>query len=271
MRLNKLCNIEDWNDPAFVATVRRFDQCYLQALPDYPAGREHRKQWEFAHVLNGLDQLNVLHPDGMVLSVAGGYEHPAYDLTNRVRWVFLTDMYGETPFSGGESPARVLSQPDSFAQFPYNRNRLVVQFMNALDLRFEENTFDAVFCLSSIEHFGGMPAARTALAEMHRVVKPGGVVAITTESVVDGGPDFEEGNLILFGRESVTALFGSFPGLALVEPIDFSISPATMKSRISFTQALEDARLNRPRYPHIVLDLSGRSFTSIAIFLRKVS
>jgi len=64
----------------------------------------------------------------------------------------------------------------------------VVQHMNALDLRFEPETFDAVFCLSSIEHFGGEAAARHALAEMHRVAKPGGVVAITTECIIKRRP-----------------------------------------------------------------------------------
>ncbi|MGA2183524.1 MAG: class I SAM-dependent methyltransferase [Bryobacteraceae bacterium] len=269
MRLNKLCNVEDWCDPVFLATVRRIEPHYTQATPQYPTGHEHRKHWEYAHVLNGLDKLGVIRPESIVLSVAGGHEVPAFELTNRVRWVFLTDLYGQTGFSGNEAPTTVLTNPDSLAPLPYNRNRLVVQHMDALDLRFEADTFDAVFCLSSIEHFGGVLGARKALREIHRVVRPGGVVALTTECMVDASPDYEEPGLILFSQASVEELAHSAPGLELVEPIDFSLSEETRKTSMSFLEALEDARLQRGHWPHIVLELAGRSFTSLALFLRK--
>lgn len=272
MRFNKFCEIEDWGDPAFRAAVRGLSPNYVKAVPEYPSGREHRKHWEYAHVLNGLEELGVIHPEAMVLSVAGGHEEPAFELTNRVRWVFLTDLYGQTGFSRTESQFTVLTNPDSFATAPYNRNRLVVQHMNALDLRFEADTFDAVFCLSSIEHFGGMLPARNALAEMYRVLKPGGVVALTTEVIINGDPDFEQDDLILFSQASVLRLVRSVPGLELVERVDFSLSSETMKSKYSLVQALEDARQNREvKCPHIVLELRGRLYTSLALFLRKMA
>ena len=88
MRLNKLCDIEDWQDPDFRATVRRIHPNFVHSMPGYPAGREHRKHWEYAHLLNGLDRLGAIHPEALVLSVAGGFERPAFDLTNRVRSVY---------------------------------------------------------------------------------------------------------------------------------------------------------------------------------------
>ncbi|MGO9094329.1 MAG: methyltransferase domain-containing protein [Bryobacteraceae bacterium] len=270
MRLNKLCNIEDWQDADLRATVRRLLPGLVQAMPEYPTGQEHRKHWEFAHVLNGLERLGAIHPEAMVLSVAGGHEQPAFDLTNRVRWVFLTDLYGQTQFRNEEAEPAVLTSPDSFAGLPYNRNRLVVQHMNALDLRFEPETFDAVFCLSSIEHFGGEAAARHALAGMHRVAKPGGVVAITTECIINDDPDFEIPDLLFFSQKSLQRLAESTPGLELVEPIDFAASEETRKSSQSLVQAIADAQSHRAaKYPHVVLECKGRLFTSVAMFFRK--
>jgi SAM-dependent methyltransferase len=270
MRLNKLCNIEDWRDADFRATLRRLLPGLAQAMPAYPTGQEHRKHWEYAHVLNGLDRLGAIHPEAMVLSVAGGHEEPAFYLTNRVRWVFLTDMYGQTGFRNDEASSSMLTSPDSFAGLPYNRNRLVVQHMNALDLRFEPETFDAVFCLSSIEHFGGEAAAQHALAEMHRATKPNGVVAITTECLIDDGPDFEAPGLLFFSQKSLQHLAQSVPGLELVEPIDFLLSEETRKSRQSLPQAISDVQNHGiEKYPHIVLECEGRLFTSVALFFRK--
>lgn len=270
MRLNKLCNIEDWQDADFRATVRRLMPSMVHAMPAYPTGGEHRKHWEYAHVLNGLDRLGAIHPEAMVLSVAGGHEEPAFDLTNRVRWVFLTDMYGQTAFRDGEAASAVLTSPDSFAGLPYNRNRLVVEHMNALDLRFEAETFDVVLCLSSIEHFGGEAQARRALAEMHRATKPGGVVAITTECLIDGGQDFEIPDVLFFSPESLQRLAESVPGLELVEPIDFQVGEATWKTRQPLGEAISNARNQLPvECPHVVVECQGRLYTSAALFFRK--
>jgi len=270
MKLNKLCNIEDWQDADCRATMRRLLPGFVHAMPEFPTGQEHRKHWEYAHVSNGLERLGAIHPGAMVLSVAGGHERLAFDLTNRVRWVFLTDMYGQTGFSDNEAASAVLTNPDSFAGLPYNRNRLVVQHMNALDLRFEPETFDAIFCLSSIEHFGGHTAAQHALAEMHRAAKPGGVVAITTECLIDGAPDLEAPGLLLFSQKSLQRLAESVPGLDLVEPIDFLLSEETRESGQPLAQAIADARDRAfTKYPHIVLECEGRLYTSVALFFRK--
>ena len=96
--LNKLCELEDWRVPARVAAMRRALPYFLDISPDYPAGMEHRKHWEFAQLLVGLEQLGALNPDGLVLSVGAGHEEPVYELTNRVRWVFATDIYGQGRF-----------------------------------------------------------------------------------------------------------------------------------------------------------------------------
>jgi SAM-dependent methyltransferase len=269
MPLCKLCELEDWRDPRRVAAIRG---ClpYLSAVAaSFPRGMEHRKHWEFAQLLAGIEELAALREDGLVLSVGAGHEEPVYELTNRARWVFATDVYGGGRFRSLEGDGRMLVNPDRFARLPYRRGRLVVQWMDGLDLRHEDGTFDVAFSLSSIEHFGGLHAARQALREMARVVRPGGSVAVATECVVNGVAGHRGRGLALFTPAEITELAGSSPDLELVEPIDFGISPATMAKVKPLSEALLEARRGVTDYPAIVFEHRLRQFTSVFLFLRK--
>ncbi len=269
MQLNKVCNLEDWADDRRSETMRRILPYFLPDHPDFPVGMEHRKHWEFAQVLLGLEQLGALGPESLVCSVAAGHEEVAYELTNHARWVFASDIYGSGPFTEWESDGTMLRDPDAFARCPYNRRRLVVQYMDALDLRFEDGTFDAVYSLSSIEHFGGGDGVRRALAEQCRVTKPGGVVAFTTEVIVNGADRYDEGHLLLSTPAEIEALCRDLPGLRPVEPIDFSISGPTMVRVKPLAEAIDDARRGVADYPHVVVEHEGRQFTSVAVFLER--
>jgi SAM-dependent methyltransferase len=268
-RLNRLCNLHDWQDSQLVATIQRLLPHFVRAYPEFPKSQEHRKHWEYAHVVAGLEQLGAVRPDSWLLSVAGGHEEPAYELTNHVRWMFLVDIYGVGGFKGVEAQETVLTNPDTFATVPYNRNRLVVQYMNALDLRFEEATFDGVFCLSSLEHFGGFDGAAAGLREMHRVLKPGGIAAITTECIVNGQPALDLPGLMLFTPSLIGNLTQAVHGLEPVEPVDFSISQESLGTAYPLERAMEDAKRFHTEYPHVVVELQGRYFTSVALFFRK--
>jgi SAM-dependent methyltransferase len=259
MRLNKLCNLRDWATPQY------------GSMPDwYPRepGTEHRKHWEFAWAVSGLHELGVLGPDSMVLGVGAGHEWPLYQLTNVARWVFATDIYGDAGTfsnSGHESDAAMLFDPDRFAVGTYNRRRLVVQHMNGADIRYEEGSFDAVFSLSSIEHFG--EAKELALSEMARVLKPGGVLILTTECIINGADHLTLSNMELFTPAEIGRLVP--PGCRLVEPIDWTVDDETRATLIHWDDLVCAMREGRYVTPHIVLELCGREFTSIAMFMRK--
>lgn len=60
----------------------------------------------------------------------------------------------------------------------------------------------------------------------------------------------------------------SIPGLALVEPIDFSVSPRTRSTVLSLSDAVANSYNQEPDYPHIILEHQGRLFTSVSVFLR---
>jgi SAM-dependent methyltransferase len=67
--------------------------------------------------------------------------------------------------------------------------RLEVQ--DATALRFEDDTFDHCICISVLEHVGLGPD-EVALGEMWRVLKPGGVLHLTTEVAAEPGDVYIE-------------------------------------------------------------------------------
>jgi SAM-dependent methyltransferase len=269
MTLNKVCDLDDWQDAELRSAMRVLEPYMLPGFPDYPAGREHRKSWEYAQLMTGLRKLGALRPDAIVLGVAAGHENPLYELTNHVRWVFATDIYGAGNFTGNESEVQMLRNPDRYAPGPWNRNRLVVQYMDARDLRFEADTFDVVFSLSSIEHFGGVEGTKKGMLEMQRVLKPGGIMMITTECIVNGAEHMSTADFELFTPETLSALLAAAPSMKLVEPPVFAVGQSTLRCAIPLEKAVRDGLAGHVDYPHIVLHYGGRQFTSISLFLKK--
>jgi hypothetical protein len=271
VQVNKICNLEDWALDDRRDTIRRVLPYFLEQSAAFPDGMEHRKHWEFAQLLDGIEYLGAVTPDSMVLAVAAGQEEVVYDLTNRVRWVFATDIYGSGDFVGWSADATILRDPDSAARCPWNRRRLVTQYMDALDLRYEDETFDVVYSLSSIEHFGGPEGAVASLEEQRRVTKMGGVVMFTTEVLVDGSEPLVDANLTLFSPEQLTALCEDMRGLDLVEPIDFSLSERTRAKVKPLQEAEDEAARGFTDYPHVIVDHRGHQYTSVSVFLRRTA
>ena len=88
--------------------------------------------------------------------------------------------------------------------------------MDARKLEFEDNSFDIVFSLSSIEHFGGHSGSQKSMEEIARVLKPGGITAIVTECILN-----EKGHPEYFTPLELETFLIKPSGLELVEPIKF--------------------------------------------------
>jgi SAM-dependent methyltransferase len=143
--------------------------------------------------------------------------------------------------------------------------------MDGRDLLYEDGTFDAVFCASSIEHFGGLGEAQRAIREMERVAKPGGVVAVTTECIVNGKAGLSSPGLELFTPEAILELAGAAEHCAYADgmPPEFTPSAATMGTTYPLASAFADIKTGTVRFPHVVLEHEGREFTSVSIALKK--
>jgi len=194
---------------------------YLEEL--HEPVRIHRKAWEFGKCLAGLHRLGAIRPDSVGLSVGAGAERPLFYLASNVNRIVASDLYVDQAGSWGWG-GEFMENPAPHAPFPYREDGLVVRNTSGLDLEFAAETFDFVYSLSSIEHFGGHRAARQAMREMARVVKPGGIVCIVTELQLS-----RRGASDLFTYPQLEEYIIRGSDLQLIEPkIDLRISESLL-------------------------------------------
>jgi SAM-dependent methyltransferase len=247
--LNKLCCLKDSRNPLW-----RKGFADLLFPPD--ENIFHRKVWEFCQTIYGLRKLKRLSPEAVALGIGCGHEELMYFLANRVKVVYATDLY-EGAYLGGESAADVLAHPDKYAPFRYREDHLKVLRMDAGNLDFEDATFDIIFSLSSLEHFGKRKCQLVALKEMRRVLKPGGVVALTTELILNRlgrrRDYFRLETLLNIIRES---------GLILDKPLDLRVEHEYANLPLALPIELY-------RTPHVILRNFNTIYTSLSLFLKK--
>jgi SAM-dependent methyltransferase len=80
--------------------------------------------------------------------------------------------------------------------------KLDLDVQDASNMPYAGDTFDAIVCLSVLEHIGSGKDA-TALAEMWRVLKPGGVLHLTTDVAGDARDVFVGGKI--YGEASTSS------------------------------------------------------------------
>jgi SAM-dependent methyltransferase len=179
-----------------------------------------------------------------------------YYLANRCGVVVATDLY-EGGFVSLEAEPDFLRDQEQYARFAYRKEPLRVMRADGRCLPFEDATFDVVLSLSSVEHFGGHHAASGAMQEMARVLKPGGVVCVATEWIIEGGDHFE-----FFTPERFYECIVTESGLELIEPVDETPPPR------QYTDDPVFADVDPYRLPHLVLGEGALRWTSVVAFLR---
>jgi SAM-dependent methyltransferase len=251
-QLCELANPAKWDNPEWLDILRS-----LGLSADKLS--MHRKPYELTQLIFGCRRLGALREDSQILSVGAGHELVLFWLANHVDRVVATDMYEGVwqDVQGREGDPDVIRQPEDYAPFPYRRDHLTFMKMDGRRLAFRDGTFDVVYSLSSIEHFGGIAGATDTLREMARVLKPGGVLALATEYVLQGPPHDETFQPHEFAR------LVDQPGLRLVEPLDDRVYHR-------YEYAAIDLYKNPYQAPHMVVRFNETVFTTAMVFLRRV-
>lgn len=243
--LCKLSDLPEFDHPEWT------DVAAALGLPTTGSARLTKKYWEYTHVVYGLKQLGCLQPAARALSVGSGFEIPFFYIANQVEHAAGIDL-----FEGVTDLPAAAEHTERYVAFPVRLGCFTLQRMNARQLEFPDNSFDIVFSLSSIEHFGGSRAAAQAMHEVGRVLKPGGVAAIATELILNGVRD---PNFFLPEQFAESVIRPS--GLSVIGDIDFSISADLLDT----APQVGETR----RQPYIAVYGGRALFTSIMVFLRK--
>ncbi|MFN2607044.1 MAG: class I SAM-dependent methyltransferase [Acidimicrobiales bacterium] len=282
---NKACELEDFADPELADVIREVCAYKTDAFgPDFPAGGEHRKDWEVAMAVRALRAWGAVHQGADILGVAAGAEDTAFHLTTSVARVFVTDRYLDPGPWRPLAPLSMLVDPAEAAPAPFAPDRLVAQHMDARRLRYPDESFDGVFSSGSIEHFGSLEAVAAAAYEMGRVLKPGGVLALSTELWL-GGPRGRgwSNRTLLFSADDLERYIVAASGLEPVDELAVSASAPTLATVQDLGTALAEhaavvgGALGRKNpkgwtawtFPHLALRQEGYVFGSVHLTLRK--
>ena len=273
----KLCDVRDFADP-------RVQERIDDIVPGLePRERLHRKNWEYALLTLFLEDAGLLAEETRILSVGAGHEAVLFWLANRVAKVVATDIYGEGIFSGLEADRTMLNDPASFSPYAYRESHLEVRHMDAKHLEFEDGSFDAVFSLSSIEHFGSWADIRRSAAEMGRVLRPGGAVFLVTEcflgrSLLSARPVQEIGSKVfwpirIFTPRTLQSELVEASGLELVQALDTD-PPDTGGNVVELHGGGSITSTSGADYPHIAVriqrfGLRTQKWTSVALAMSK--
>jgi SAM-dependent methyltransferase len=118
-----------------------------------------------AHILEELTMLGVDPKAPLKALCAGcGIGFVPYILARHTAWTYI----------GGELDEECINR------HPWVRQRLRIVRLDATAMPFPDDTFDLVVCNHVIEH---VPAWETLAQELHRVVRPGGLVYVATPNI----------------------------------------------------------------------------------------
>jgi SAM-dependent methyltransferase len=267
IRLNGLTDPTAWENPEWLAlhvelSTYSVDPHCFSATKEFA----YRKGWELTQALYGAGRLGAIGRQAQALGVGVGREPVLFYLADRVRQVVGTDLYGIAGWSepGHEADPRFLSETSRYCPRPYDASRLRLEIMDGTDLAFDDESFDFVWSLSSIEHFGGHEAARRSVREMGRVTRPGGIVCVATEYVITpGAADHPE----YFTRDTFEEyVLGATPLLSPVEPMNYDLPP--LEYLIDPIMVHLDRDVHRIRH-HIILNDGTYQWTSALVFFRR--
>jgi SAM-dependent methyltransferase len=273
----KLCDVRDFDDPELRARIDDISPGVE------PPTHLHRKHWEFAMLTLFLEDSGLLREDARVLSVGAGHETVLFWLANRVAKVVATDIYGEGSFGEREADRTMLTDPASFSPYPYRESHLEVRHMDARELEFPDDSFDAVFTLSSIEHFGSWADIRRSASEIGRVLRPGGSAYIATECFLGRsafGPRAAQGargslggTIRIFTPRTLMSEIVGPSGLDLVQPLD-TTAPETSANVIELDRGGGITSTTGADYPHIAVRVKRRGihsqrWTSVGLAMSK--
>ncbi|MGB3339065.1 MAG: class I SAM-dependent methyltransferase, partial [Devosia sp.] len=128
-----------------------------------------------------------------------------------------------------QSPGMVKEATDRCAALPFTSVK--GETANASDMPFADQTFDVVIAMHMLYH---LPDQRGAIAEMHRVLKPGGTLAVTTNGVANLAELYELTTLL--GSDPVdpaAVAFGYDKATQLIEQqfgnVRHAVHPATLQ------------------------------------------
>jgi SAM-dependent methyltransferase len=265
LRLSKVAHIDDFQTPEFVNIVEKYQIGGCSTFPSNVPSFFNRKTWEVVMAIYSFKKFGLLQGDQEFLGIGAAKEETISILSNHSRRVFATDIYLDQQTWDGWHSGELLIDARNHMGPSYNHRRVVWQHVDGRELPYEDNSFDGIFSCSSIEHFGNEHEIRRSLEEACRVLKPGGVAAISSEFKISGEGD-GWANVQLFDTERLQRVWLDGIGWEAQEFLDEALDKTEY---IDFERSIYDSEYQQNAHPHIKLDNGHYRWTSVHLTLIK--
>jgi len=254
--LQKPCDALDWADPDFARILAE----ELQRPPAF-----QRKQWEWVMIYRALEAAGALRPDARGIVFGAGREPLIFALARRVGHLLVTDLYDEaSPWATARS-----ADPKGFlmeaAHLEVDPARLDVARMDMTAIDYAGPPLDFAYSACSFEHIGrGEEDFVAHLAQVRRILKPGGLYVLTTEMC--WGPTAPVPHCFFFGIDDLLGIVAR-SGLSAAPVFDARLRQVPLNAPAADIGELgvNEAALGRT---FVTPWRGGRVFTSAMLVLR---
>lgn len=229
----------------------------------------HRKQWEFAYIIQALWERDLLKPGSRGLGFGVGREALSALFAHYGCEIVGTDMAQQSAHEAGwtrslEHAAGLegLRRPDICDDETFSRNvSFRVCDMNAIDEDLEG--FDFCWSACAFEHLGSIDQGLDFVENSLATLKPGGWAIHTTELNLSSNSDtIDNESTVLFRRRDFETLGRRLAARGhVVAPLDFTPGDRPM-----------DQFIDVPPYhsePSLVIALKGYATTSFGLIIQK--
>jgi SAM-dependent methyltransferase len=183
--------IESGTDPKFKQNYEAYmlRKCEKDKLPN-PHNAKHGifhnyRPWEYEKVQNYAN----FKIDDVVLDTGAMHTYFCIFLSQFIKKIYVTDNFywANRDYMKKEN----LFSPEKWIEYIEEKGEGKIKGENAdlMNLQYQDNTFDKVFCISTIEH---VLDDFQAIKELSRVLKKGGKLILTTEFNFHIGKKYSE-------------------------------------------------------------------------------
>lgn len=245
---------------------------HVPALEVTPAARfSYRKAWEWAAILQVLDERGMLKPGKRGMGFAVGEERLASIFASRGVEVLASDIYpGDAAGSWAASGQHAASLESLFHPQQVDRetfDRLVsFQPVDMNDLRdLPTERFDFLWSSCAIEHLGTLEKGLDFVCNAMRLLKPGGIAVHTTEYNVSSNDEtVAAGDNCIYRQRDLEALDRRLRRMRCgLEPLDFDAGTHRFDLDYDVRPYFDGERV------HIKLEIAGFVCTSFLLIARK--
>ncbi len=226
--------------------------------------RMHRKQWEYAYIMQVLKVNGMLQPGKKGLGFGVGDEPMPAMMAAVGCFVKATDLDDAT--LGWHQHGTVLENLNNRKLCPDDVFKEQVSFQD-VDMRcipsYLVDEYDFVWSCSSMEHLGGIEKGLEFVLESLKCLSPGGIAVHTTEfNVKSNYGTIESDDLVFFRKRDMERLAEECSVLGFkLEPFNWELGDGPADNLIDHDPYRENV--------HLKIDILGHVATSLGFIIKK--